>query len=125
MNGPPILRTEGGHFLPGVSANPSGRPKGAGAIREMARAYLPAALKKIGELIDNPDPRVALAASQEILNRIFGRPVQAVESEVKTVNMTALYLAAVKTVNGDPPAPEFVDVTPEPTEDPVTDTTDW
>jgi hypothetical protein len=46
--------------------------------------------------------------------------------------MNALYLAAVKTVNGDPPAPEIVDVMPEPsedapeaTEDPVTTLTDW
>jgi hypothetical protein len=131
MNAPPILRHEDGRFVPGVSPNPSGRPKGAGAIREMARAYLPAALKKIGELVENPDPRVALAASQEILNRIFGRPVQSVESEVKTVNMTALYLQALKLANGDPPAPEIVDVTPEPSDDapeptePATTLTDW
>jgi hypothetical protein len=132
MNAPPILRHEDGRFLPGVSPNPSGRPKGAGAIRELARAYLPAALKKIGELIENPDPRVALAASQEIVNRVFGRPVQAIESDVKKFDMTALYLAAVKTVNGDPPASETLDVTPglmddvqETTEDPATVTVDW
>jgi hypothetical protein len=131
MNGPPILRQENGHFVPGISANPSGRPKGAGAIREMARAYLPAALKKIGELVENQDPRVALAASQEILNRVFGKPVQAIESEVKKFDMHALYLAAVQLAQ--PAAPPMVDVTlepsddmPEPIEVPATDTTtEW
>lgn len=132
MNAPPILRHEDGRFVPGVSANPFGKPKGAGAIRELARAYLPAAMRKIGELIDNPDPRVALAASQEIVNRIFGKPVQSIDSDktVKTIDMTALYLAAVKTVNGDPPA-LIIDVSPEPddapeaTEDPANIVTEW
>jgi hypothetical protein len=133
MSAPPILRHEDGRFLPGLSPNPSGRPKGAGAIRELAREYLPAALKKIGELIENPDPRVALAASQEIVNRVFGRPVQAIDSEVKKFDMNALYLAAVK-LAGDP-ALQIVDVTPaelsddtpEPTEDhpATTAVTDW
>jgi hypothetical protein len=130
MNGGPILRQENGHFVPGISANPSGRPKGAGAIREMARAYLPAALAKIGTLIEDPDPRVALAASQEILNRVFGKPVQSIDSEVKKFDMNALYLAAVQLAQ--PGAPPIVDVTPEPPDDPApievpaTDTTvEW
>ena len=110
MNGLPILRREDGRFVPGISPNPSGRPKGAGAIRELAREYLPAALKKIGELIENPDPRVALAASQEIVNRVFGRPVQAVESEVRKLDLNALYLQALMApLNGDPTAASQLD----------------
>jgi hypothetical protein len=105
----PVIRDAHGRILAGTP-NPSGRPKGAGAIRELARQYVPAALQKIAELVGSPDPRVALAASQEILNRVFGKPLQSVESEVRKFDMAQLYLAAAKAANGVTPA--MVDVTP-------------
>jgi hypothetical protein len=105
----PTQRDPNRRFLPGFTPNPSGPPKGAGAVREMARQYLPAAMAKVGELIGSPDPKVALAASREILDRVFGKPVQAVESEVRTFDIAQLYLAAVKAVNGDRAA--MLDVT--------------
>jgi hypothetical protein len=112
----PARRPDNGHFLPGVSGNPTGRPKGAGAIRDLARQYLPAALAKIGALIENPDPRVALAASQEIVNRVFGKPVQSVAAEVTKIDATKLYLEAVRRANGLPPSPNFI---PTPEDEPV------
>jgi hypothetical protein len=131
----PVQREENGRFLPGFTPNPSGRPKGAGAIRELARQYLPAALAKIGALIESNDPRVALAASQEILNRVFGKPVQSVEADVRRLDMTKLYHDALKMVNGvasdheQTPAaiedatpegePPIVDLTPAPDHEPA------
>jgi hypothetical protein len=106
----PVRRDEAGHFLPGVSGNLSGRPKGAGEIRELARQYVPAALTKIGELVGSADPRVALAAAQEILNRVYGKPLQSVESDVRTLDMGKLYLAAVQAANAKPSA--AIDITP-------------
>jgi hypothetical protein len=117
-----IRRNEQGHFLPGfTSPNPSGRPKGAGAIRELAREYVPAALAKIGALVASPDPRVALAASQEILNRVFGKPLQSIDSEVRKLDIGQLYLAALRRVNGVP-EPIDVESTPvlPPDDEPVT-----
>src|SRR6266403_890718 len=91
-----IRRDQNGYFLPGVSGNPSGRPKGAGEIRELARQYVPDALAKIASLVRSNDEKVALAASQEILNRVFGRPLQAVEAETVKWDMGQLYLAALR-----------------------------
>jgi hypothetical protein len=107
----PVRRDDAGHFLPGCSGNLSGRPKGAGEIRELARQYVPAALTKIGELVGSADPRVALAAAQEILNRVYGKPLQSVESDVRTVNLNEAYLKALQLVN--PP----IDITPAPPAD--------
>jgi hypothetical protein len=115
-------REANGRFLPGFTPNPSGRPKGAGAIRELARQYVPAALQKIAELVSSPDPRVALAASQEILNRVFGKPLQSVDNEIRKFDMAQLYLAASKIANGITPA--IVDVTPPPDDEPAVVTDD-
>jgi hypothetical protein len=67
--------------LPGLSGNPAGRPKVVAEIRGLARQH--AAFRRICELVRTRDERVALAASQAILDRAYGRPVQAVQSEVK------------------------------------------
>ncbi len=48
-------------------------------MRELARQHGGKAIAKVIELIDDPDHRIALAASQEVLNRGYGKPVQGVE----------------------------------------------
>jgi len=111
-----VRRDDAGHFLPGISGNPSGRPKGAGIVRDLAKPLVPAAMAKIAALIDSPDGRVALAASQEILNRFAGRPMQAVETDVRTLNLNDAYLKALQLVNG-----QALDVTPQRVHEPTTD----
>jgi len=123
-------RDNHGRLLPGFSGNPSGRPRVVAQIRDMALKAAPAAFEKVCDLVGSVDERIALAASQEILNRAYGKPLQSVDAEVKKFDMNALYLAAVKLANGDPPKPEIVDVTPEPLDDapieePATTPTDW
>jgi hypothetical protein len=117
----PAQRDARGRLLPGSTANPSGRPRVVEAVREMAAAHAPAALAKIAELIGSPDPRVALAASQEILNRYAGKPVQPTEADVRTLNMNQAYLDAMKLVNLNPPRVATddtftVELTPSPDE---------
>jgi hypothetical protein len=105
-------RDDLGHFLPGVSGNPTGRPKVVEEIRALARAHAPAALAKVVALIDHADARVAFAAAKEILDRVYGRPVQAVEAEVTKLDATKLYLEALRRANGLVSEP--IDVTPAP-----------
>ena len=61
-------------FQPGQSGNPGGRPKVIANIREIAREYAPEAVLRLVELMRDEDPRVAVAACKEILDRGFGRP---------------------------------------------------
>jgi len=68
-------------FKKGQSGNPSGRPKVVGQIRDIAREHGPAAFQRIIQLMASKDERVALAASQEVLNRAYGKPAQALTGE--------------------------------------------
>jgi hypothetical protein len=45
----------------------------------MARAKGAEAFKVVCELMGSEDPRVRLAAAQEVLNRAYGKPTQAVD----------------------------------------------
>ena len=49
------------------------RPQSADDVRVLARDAALAALTRLAELAKSEDERVALAASQELLNRAFGK----------------------------------------------------
>jgi hypothetical protein len=62
-------------FRKGTSGNPGGRPVAASAeVRALAQEGTPNAFGKIVELMDSDDPRIALMACKEILERAFGKP---------------------------------------------------
>jgi hypothetical protein len=100
-----------GRLLPGFTANPSGRPAIIKEVRELARAHVPAAIERLAKLVNSPNETIALAAIDQLLNRVYGKPVQAIDSEVRKFDMAQLYLAAVQTVNAAPPPTTQVDVT--------------
>lgn len=66
-------------WKPGQSGNPNGRPKLDAKVKELARTHAAKAFQKIVELMDSPQPTVALAAAQEILNRAYGKAPQSLE----------------------------------------------
>ena len=73
MSEDPAKRDKAGRFGPGNQANPSGRPKLAGEIRDLLRAAAPRAAERLKELIESPDEKVALGACKEILDRSIGK----------------------------------------------------
>jgi hypothetical protein len=114
MSMPSPKRDARGRLLPGFTANPSGRPAIIKEVRELARAHVPAAIERLAELVNSPNETIALAAIDQLLNRVYGKPVQAVENEVRKFDMAQLYLAAVQAANAEPPSTTQVDVTPSP-----------
>ncbi len=54
-------------------------PKARAEIQALAREHSPKAFAKIIALIDDPNSKVAFCAAQEVLNRAWGKPAQAIE----------------------------------------------
>ena len=63
-----------GHWLPGSSANPGGRPGIPEVVRATLRELSPRAVERLGELLDSDDERIRLEAAKAILDRHLGRP---------------------------------------------------
>jgi hypothetical protein len=66
-------------FEKGKSGNPTGRPKENAEIKALALEKAPMAFQKILDLMDGDDPKISMAAAQEVLNRALGKPAQAME----------------------------------------------
>ena len=80
---PPKKPPTSGSFEKGKSGNPGGRPKAITEIRELAREHGPWAITRLRELAEGGDGKVAVAAVRELLDRGYGRPVQAVEVDAR------------------------------------------
>lgn len=92
-----VQRGVGRPFRPGTSGNPGGRPKAEAHVRNLARQNSLGALQCLIALIDSADPRVALMAAKEVLDRAHGKPVPEVSHDDKlgvTVRIVRLADAA-------------------------------
>jgi hypothetical protein len=59
-----VERDERGHWLPGRSANPGGRPGVPEEIKATLRELSPRAVERLGELLDSEDERIRLEAAE-------------------------------------------------------------
>lgn len=98
-------------WKPGQSGNPTGRPPLPPELKAKLRDLAPKAVQRLGEMLDDDDPRIRGMASQAILDRLYGKPTQAVEAEVKTTSVQQAHLEvllnlqarreeAIKTIEG-------------------------
>ncbi len=68
------MAPRGRPWAPGQSGNPSGRPKTAPVIQELARSHAPEAMETLVRLMRGADKDgVRLAAAQAILDRAYGK----------------------------------------------------
>ena len=63
-----------GHWVPGTSGNPGGRPKPADGLKTRFAELSPRAVERPSELLDSGDERVRLEAARAILDLHLGRP---------------------------------------------------
>jgi len=68
-----------------ASPNPGGRPAVIRDLREAARGYSTEALETLAKVMRDEEagPAARVAAAKELLDRGFGKPVQAVDVGVK------------------------------------------
>jgi len=73
----------GGKWAPGVSGNPSGRPRTAPEIREALSRLTPRAIEVISEILNSPETRPSdrIRAAELALAYHVGKPTQAIEHE--------------------------------------------
>jgi hypothetical protein len=94
-------RNERGQLLPGqTSINPSGRPPVPLEVRREAHQILaaatPRAAQRLVELLEDQDPRIALAAASTLLDRVLGKAVTPVDQTVNvSTSIQQAHLAAL------------------------------
>ena len=99
-------------WQPGQSGNPAGRPPIPPEVLEILKAKSPAAARRLAELVDSPEPAVALKAIDMLQNRIYGRPAQTLDAKIETTNVQQAHLQVLlelqqkredvmKTIEGD------------------------
>ena len=64
-------RNERGHWLPGRSANPGGRPGVPDVIKATLRELSPRAVERLGELLDSEDERIRLKRRRQFSTGIW------------------------------------------------------
>jgi hypothetical protein len=88
---PPALAAN--RWRPGQSDNPSGHSGEYGVAIKLAKQAAPYAVRRLIELMDSEDQRVAAVACNSVLDRAFGRPGPAAKEEkegmeARLANMT-------------------------------------
>lgn len=76
---PPALLER--RWQPGQSGNPGGRTKLEAEVRKCAQQRSERAIERCGEILESKDERAALVAAQTILDRAWGKPKEAKDSD--------------------------------------------
>jgi hypothetical protein len=97
----PPARDALGRILPGNSLNPQGRPTLPAEVRAVLQAGSQRAAERLVELIEADDLRVAAAAASAVLDRLYGKPSQAIDAHVKQeqVSVAQAHLSALLEIN--------------------------
>lgn len=80
-------------FPPGVSGNPSGRPKLPDELKQQIAELGAQGLARIGQLSKHKDPAIALRASEYLADRWLGKATQRVEFALEDARETARRIA--------------------------------
>jgi hypothetical protein len=75
-----VPRVRGRPFRKGKSGNPGGRPKGSHDLRQLAQAHTAEAIDRLVRWMRTSNPKASVAACIALLDRGWGKPVQAIMS---------------------------------------------
>jgi hypothetical protein len=98
--------------------NPTGRPKTPPDVKQALQAMLPQAVTRLGELLMSNNEKIALAATQVVLDRNLGKAV-ATKIDVKA-DLGAMHLQLLEDIRArrqERLGGQIVDVTPNENKD--------
>jgi hypothetical protein len=95
-------------FKKGKSGNPGGRPGGIGELRDLARKHAPDVVRELARLaLKAKSESTRVAAIRELLDRGFGKPVQALEHglspEIEDAEDLSIEITFVEPTPREPP----------------------
>lgn len=97
----PSNRTSTGRFPPGVSGNPTGRVPLPPEIKARLAELGPVALRRLAELLHSQNEAIAVRAAEALLDRAYGKAIQAHEmDEELTSALTSLAAQVAQRRNG-------------------------
>lgn len=85
-------KVRGRPFPKGVSGNPGGRPKMNPEVKEILKAAAPEAARLLVEMMYDDNPKIAMWAITDVLDRTQGKPIQA-----QDINMDLSGIVDVRT----------------------------
>ena len=91
-------------WVKGISANPGGRPKGFGDLRELARTHTEAAVQTLVEIMGDTSaaPSARASAASSVLDRAWGRPELSISASV----IGETYADVLRRINAEEDAEE-------------------
>ena len=90
-----MQRMKNGHFAPGISGNPQGRPPIPAEIKAMFTDLVPEAIAALADALRSDDEKMRLQAAQAILDRGLGKPHQSASIETNELSASQAHLAAL------------------------------
>ena len=97
------IRDALGRFQAGTSGNPGGRPSGAVSLTVLIKRQLrehpeeaDAIVARLFGLARDPDPKVALAAIREVLDRVDGKALVSAEISSAPSTVSAVAIACLE-----------------------------
>ena len=106
----------------GVTLNPTGRKAVPAEVKAVLEAATVRAAQVLVELMEDRSPKIRLAASQTILDRVHGKATQQVD--VQVTDVAKVHLQALQEINARKAKrleleakPDVIDVTPVEEED--------
>ena len=95
-------------FQKGVSGNPGGRPRVNPEVREILKAHSVEAARKLVEMINHENPKIAMWAITDILDRTQGKALQAqdINMEISGHVDVRAQIREILLNRREPPTPE-------------------
>jgi len=100
-------------FQPGVSGNPSGRPKENSQVKELARAWTEQAIATLASIMTDSEAKGSerVSAATALLDRAYGKPAQAI---VGDASFDRIMIEQIQRVIVDPRKETPVSLLPAP-----------